>query len=860
MDAETIVQDLNRRFAAPLPEFYRRRVIVWIDEDGEFKEKVGEMQLAGAKVFALDGANNFAAKKLLAVDDPGSNYLLYRPFPLDRDEDNWLLDVELWGEEFRADLVSMLMNEMGVAPTPAMREAFKRHRKFFNARARRDKLNGAAVNTPAKLELAIMGALAGVKGAGPGDVLKAVLQKGRQNNPVFQEFVAYGVDQSFWRMAAQGTGYQEAAPDLGRLAAHLLATAAAQTLAPAHLAGLSFSQSASHQAFCHNFVADWQRSPDAKALEGIAQEVEAALKLPQRFMKLTVADLVANETFPCVDVVILLKLMADVRDNAIAPDAIFQAVERRRTGAGYADFRHYYEGLRQVAKMQAFCKAHAEGFHTVEPAKIWEAYASDYYLMDAYYREFHKCHAAALLLQSDHPELSDPFFHVNERAEGLYVNWFLTQLGDNWSAACAADLAECGQVRGVPRQEDFYESKVASATSRVYVIVSDAMRYEVAAALAERLRQETQAEVKLQSRQAVFPTITKFGMAALLPHRDLSVEEKNGTLVVLADGQPTEAGDRDKALKAARPASVALRYKDVVAMKRADRQALVKGMDVVYIYHDAIDEAGHQGGGIFAACDTAIEEVKNMVRIITGELGGVNVLVTADHGFLYTDSPLKEDDKVDKTTPSSQDVEVGRRYAIMQKGARPEYLLPVRFLGGSTPYDAFAPRESIRIKVKGGNPNFVHGGISLQEMMVPVIEYHFLRNQSREYKDNPGAYDTKPVAISLLSPNRKICNLGFRLDFFQNEPVGGNREAATYRLWFTDAAGAAISDTQTVIADKSGENPQERVIRCSFHLKSMKFDATAAYWLVVADEDGLQTTREEFHIDIALADDFNFFG
>ena len=33
MDTDKIIQDLNRRFAAPLPEFYQRRIIFWYDED-----------------------------------------------------------------------------------------------------------------------------------------------------------------------------------------------------------------------------------------------------------------------------------------------------------------------------------------------------------------------------------------------------------------------------------------------------------------------------------------------------------------------------------------------------------------------------------------------------------------------------------------------------------------------------------------------------------------------------------------------------------------------------------------------------------------------------------------------------------
>ena len=66
MDSEKIIQDLNRRFAAPLPEFYKRRIVVWIDEDQEFVDKLDEFTVNGAKVVALTGTNNFYVKKLLA--------------------------------------------------------------------------------------------------------------------------------------------------------------------------------------------------------------------------------------------------------------------------------------------------------------------------------------------------------------------------------------------------------------------------------------------------------------------------------------------------------------------------------------------------------------------------------------------------------------------------------------------------------------------------------------------------------------------------------------------------------------------------------------------------------------------------
>ncbi|MGI6236213.1 MAG: BREX-1 system phosphatase PglZ type A [Candidatus Excrementavichristensenella sp.] len=866
MDGNKIIEDLNRRFAAPLPEFYPRRIVVWYDEDREFEDRIDGLAIENANVLKLTGTNNFSAKKLLAVDDPTGNYLVYRPFAYETEEDNWLLDIELYAEEFRADLVSIWMDELGTPQTPALRKCFRKYRKFLNAQGRRNRIaaQSAVPSTPARLEAAIMAALAGRKDARPNGIIRAVLQAGlkKEENAIYQEFAGYGIEEAFWRMAAQGTGYQDKEPALARFAAHLLLTAAARTMREEHLGGLQAFVSYVHQAHCYDLVSGWMQSGERKGLYLIAEAVENELKLPQRFMKLQVPDLADTEVFPCVNEVILIKLMTEIRHHVIDVDAITRAVEKRRTCLWYDEVKCYYEGLLHVAKMQSFYKEHAAGFHTVEPSKVWEAYTTEYYLMDTHYRSFHRCYGESL--KNYHPELSDLFSDVAEKAEGLYSTWFLGKLGSNWSDACGDGLREYGRVPEVPRQRDFYHRYVASAQSKVYVIVSDALRYEAAASLAEQLRRETQAEVKLSSMQGVFPTTTKFGMAALLPHARLSVEVRSGKtdrLAVLADGQSTDAPNRDKVLKSADPASVALRYQDIIGMKRAERQPLIKNMNVVYIYHDVIDEAGHAETPVFPACDTAIEELKNMVRIIVNEWGGVNIYITSDHGFLYTHRPLSEDDKVDKTTESDQDVEIGRRYAIMKKGAKPQYLLPVKFLDGETGYDAFAPRENIRIKTKGGGLNYVHGGISLQEMAVPVIEYRFLRNQSKEYRRNRSKYDTRPVEIALLSANRKITNMIFSLNFYQTEPVRYNREKATYRLYFADGAGKAVSDTVLLIADKTGENGQDRTFRCSFNLKPRKYLGTESYYLVIADGDGLATKREEFQIDIAFAvDGFDFFG
>ena len=864
MDSDKIVQELNQRFIQPLPEFYKRRIVFWYDEDGEFKDRLDEVVLTDAKLVALTGTNNFAVKKLLAVDDTTSNYLVYCPLSYEKPEDNWLLDIELYSEEFRADLVSIWMDELGIPSTPAMRKQVKEYRKYFNAKNRRDKIasQSKAPTVPAQLHMAVMGALGGLKDVTPAAIMKEVLKAGLDinTNYLYREFVNYGADKAFWSMVKQGSGYTSDQPDIAQFATHMLLTATTRTMRLEYLAGLDGFISSPHQAFCFDFVSDWLHSEDQEQLSEIAKTVEEELKLPMRFMKLEVNDLVDTEVFPCLDEVILIKLMTEISDHIIDVDAINGTVEKRRTTVGYSQFKDYYEGILQVANMQEFYKEHTTGFHSAEAKKVWKEYTSEYYVMDTYYRLFHKSFGE--ILKSYNTDLHDLFTHVMEKVEGLYTNWFLGQLGGNWSSVCSEELQKYGRILEVPQQTDFYKSRIANADSRVFVVISDALRYEVAASLAEQLRRETQADVKLQDFQGIFPTITKFGMAALLPHKELEVELHGEILKVMADGVSTDANYRDKILKSAKENSVALKYNDLVSAKRADRSAMVKGMDVVYIYHDTIDEASHTSDSmVFPACDDAIQELKNLTKIICNDFGATHILFTADHGFLYTYSPLTEDDKIDKTGFINRIVEYGRRFAIMMKDADPEYLQKVNFLGGNTEYDGFAPKENVRIKMNGSGLNFVHGGISLQEMVVPVIDYHFLRNQSKEYQRNQKKYDTKPVEVSLLSATHKVSNMIFSLNFYQKEPVGDNREAATYQLYFTDSSGKQISDIAKIIADKTSDNGQERTFRCSFNLKSLKYDNKDIYYLVIADADGLAVSREEFQIDIAFAvDDYGFFS
>jgi hypothetical protein len=245
MDLDTIIQDLNRRFAAPLPEFYRRRIIFWYDEDKEFEDKIDEIELSDAKVVKLTGSNTFEVKKLLSHDDMAGNYIVYRPFGIEKEDDDWLINIELYSEDFRADLGSIWMDEMGLSASPILHRQVRQYKRFFSAKDRRAKVAAFAKNiaTAPQFHLAVMAAVCGLKDMQPNSIIRAVLKGGldKDANTVYQSLVNYNAQNPFWVMVAQATGYKDGDDvNLGRLAIHILLTAATRTMRQEYLMGSVF--------------------------------------------------------------------------------------------------------------------------------------------------------------------------------------------------------------------------------------------------------------------------------------------------------------------------------------------------------------------------------------------------------------------------------------------------------------------------------------------------------------------------------------------------------------------------------------------------------------------------------------------
>lgn len=857
MTIDNINRTLRERFAADLPDCYDRRIIFWFDSEREFEGMLDELDIPDVKILKLTGDNFFEAKMILSETDTESNYLVYDPLSYKHREDNWLRDIQLYSEEFRADLVSMQMDELHIPQTTQLRRAMKHYTKFFESKERTGKLAalGTKYETAGQLHIDIMAVLCGTKQNTVHGVLRAILCDSLYNedNECLEQIEKFGSMQALQEMTAKYTGFVGDKFDLNELAVHIFMTAFSAVGEEKVLSGLEQYISSENHTACYAFIDDWNNSDESDKLFDIAEDISDRMKLTQRLEKLETAKLLAFDSLPCIDEVIIGRFMQEIAENVIKTEEILKAVESRRTSKWYDRYEHLYNGLYYIAKMQEFHYAHISGFHFGTYKELWDSYTKELYVMDTYYRRLHIYFRKSLVSTSG--ELDDLFKSAVMTAENIYKNWYLAELNGSWCSLIKDYMAEGFALDSISAQADFYKNIVSpiARDSRVYVIISDALRYEVAAELSEKLVRETNGTAKITAMLSEFPSITKFGMAALLPHDELSLTED---MKILSHGMPTDGTDnRDKILKQANPENCAVTYETLLKLKQTQRRELVSGADVVYIYHNTIDAVGDKQNTenqVFEACADAVEELKSFVRLIVNSMSGSNIIITADHGFLYTHEPLAESEKISTSLVSGHLLETGRRYILADGQSSSDILMKIAIEKYSPDIVGYAPYENIRIKKQGGGSNFVHGGVSLQECCVPVITFKNIRANSKHY------VDIKKVTVTLISMTRRISNNIFSLDFMQKEAVGGKTVPAVYEIFFSDKMSNHISDVQTLIADKTGE-PQDRATKLRFTLKSVDFDSDSVYYLNIVDKDnGTVIERTEFEIKIAFANDFDF--
>lgn len=284
-------------------------------------------------------------------------------------------------------------------------------------------------------------------------------------------------------------------------------------------------------------------------------------------------------------------------------------------------------------------------------------------------------------------------------------------------------LAAKGNVTGVLRQSELFRSRVEPVLShqRVAYVWVDAMRFEMAHELGQTLGAGYQ--VEWVPAVATLPTITLLGMAALCPgaHEGLAVTEKKGTLVLTVAGRSLrDRKDRVELVKANVGGRVVDLYLRELQKPTRSVQESVRGASLVLVTSQEIDRYAEQGEDEHARAvmEKVLLQLKRAIRNLVA-LGVGAIILTADHGFLFGEA-LAEEMMINP--PGGQTLALERRVWIGRGGSASEsyFQLAAADLGLAGDLE-FAFPVSTAIFRGRGSRSYFHGGISLQEIVIPVM-------------------------------------------------------------------------------------------------------------------------------------------
>ena len=401
----------------------------------------------------------------------------------------------------------------------------------------------------------------------------------------------------------------------------------------------------------------------------------------------------------------------------------------------------YYEKVKTVGTMKLN-----------SPEEYVQLYVNELYQADMFYR--HSLEAYHDLITKENP-IEQTINDAKNQLDQEYAK--LTNVLNLEWLTCVMEREDLFDCLSIGKQEELY-NRESEPNAKQVIIISDALRYEVAAELMQELAKEKHI-AKLAAYKAMLPTETKYCKTALLPHRTLELQ---GT-EMFVDGQVlTTTEQRTAHVARYKEGAVCVKYEDVMNGDQTSNRELFK-RPLVYIFHDVIDENSHPQNPfeIIRSCRTAINQLVVLVKRLHATMNVHNVVVTADHGFIYNDIRFEEKDKHSINDPN---IEKKTRYYLTNSTIEVEGIakFPLEKVSGITtakPVYVAVPIGTNRLAAPGGY-NFAHGGATLQEMIIPVIKSSLRRTDK-----------TEKVGVSLMSHNLNMVSSRLKFHLIQSEAV-----------------------------------------------------------------------------------------
>ena len=295
----------------------------------------------------------------------------------------------------------------------------------------------------------------------------------------------------------------------------------------------------------------------------------------------------------------------------------------------------------------------------------------------------------------------------------------------------------------------------------------------------------------------------------MLPNESLSFKGEKDTVYV--DGISSKGSkNRDKILKMANERSVYIDSESFLNLNRQEGRAFVKEHEVIYIYHNEIDATGDKKESehkVFESVEDSFKSIERLIKQIAN-FNGTNIFITADHGFLYQNTQTKESEFC--KVPKYKDAKRFNRRFIIANSIEPHNCIDIYKASnfGIDGNELIALAKSInKIRLQGGGHRFVHGGASLQEMVVPLISI------KKRRKDDVRKVEVSAILPSLITTNSVI------ISFYQEEPIIQKIKPRKLKIAFYAKDDTLLSNSNSFNFNSEDSYDRNREVKLKFDFK-----------------------------------------
>lgn len=806
---------MNDRIAQALTKlFERHRIVFWYDAKQELRADYDALQLTDIEKVEITN-NEFGVKHRILREQPKLKFLIYREGPQPEDMENWLLDVLLAHGEFRTDQVAIWLSELELGFECT--DVVQGHTEFYQSVKRKEALRCLLKpdDTPGMIRVKMLAVCTGSDSRLDSVVENLLAELAARRDEKIKLIRRCSLDGFLWEQMKRAYGYESSEPGIKDFVIQLFKDCYYREVDSDkwHIGNskdkgkINDSQPTTNYLSTDAlvFLKRWKDSRQfEQSFEALSGECEENLSIEQDLAKRDFRDLIGLDYFRLIDQKVISDLVRGVASRTISSGDVALWVRQRRQSHWYQEFRHLYEAIDYAALF----------IHTLEEAKLSmdtikegvQRYSRFWFRLDQLYRKFTyhvRCSGQSSLVGD-----------LTYQIENLYSNNYLLKLNDCWQSFLDAE-AKWGVIT-IPLQKNFFDHWVRPfllKDNKVCVIISDALRYEIGDELLSLIRREDRYDANLESALSMLPSYTQLGMAALLPNKKLALaDNESGTVQV--DGQSSQGtANRIKILgQAISQRATAIKAEELMALNKDDSRALVRDHDVIYIYQNLIDATGDKRESeerVFEAVEETLQELIRMIKKLTSANAN-NLLVTSDHGFIYQNRTIDESDFSSGDAEGDQILFRDRRF-VLGKGLKEVSSLR-KFqsceLDLAGDIEVQIPKSINRLRLKGSGSRYVHGGASLQEVVIPIIHINKKRKS-----------DISMVEIDILRGSSSVITSGqLAVALYQAQPVTDKVQPRNLRAGVYTQAGDLISDCHDLTFDLVADNPRERELKVRFVL------------------------------------------